>query len=161
MRENFEKYVDQITQNVTALLNIWKIQIRIRVIGQWKSKNRVALSNRVRCVWTFSWKGPIKINWTTFTIFLRLLFQLVGWFDEVSCMFWVQTLLKEISTRESSSNWLGQVYVRLTIRESFVKRLLQHAATWNNKWSKILSIVWFHGQYVAFVHLLINIDDCF
>jgi hypothetical protein len=32
-----------------------------------------------------SWKGPIKTNWITFTIFLRLLFQLVGWFDEVSC----------------------------------------------------------------------------
>jgi hypothetical protein len=32
-----------------------------------------------------SWKGPIKTNWTTFTIFLRLLFQLVGWFHEVSC----------------------------------------------------------------------------
>jgi hypothetical protein len=33
-----------------------------------------------------SWKGPIKTNWiTTFTIFLQLLFQLVGWFDEVSC----------------------------------------------------------------------------
>jgi hypothetical protein len=39
-----------------------------------------------------SWKGPIKTNWKTFTIFLRLLFQLVhglvhnyGWFDEVSC----------------------------------------------------------------------------
>jgi hypothetical protein len=31
------------------------------------------------------WKGPIKTNWITFTIFSRLLFQLVGWFDEVSC----------------------------------------------------------------------------
>jgi hypothetical protein len=32
-----------------------------------------------------SWKGPIKTNWITFTIFLQSLFQLVGWFDEVSC----------------------------------------------------------------------------
>jgi hypothetical protein len=107
-----------------------------------------------------SWKGPIETDWTTFTIFLRLLFQLVGWFDEISCSAWVKTLLKEISARDSSSNWLGQVYVRFTIWESFVKRLLQLAATWNSKWSKILSIVWFHGQYVAFVledmHLLIR-----
>jgi hypothetical protein len=34
MRENFERYVDKITQNVIALSNIWKIQIRIKVIGQ-------------------------------------------------------------------------------------------------------------------------------
>jgi hypothetical protein len=54
MRANFEKYVDQISQNVLTLLNIWKIQTRIKVIGQWKSKNRVALPNRVRCVWTFT-----------------------------------------------------------------------------------------------------------
>jgi hypothetical protein len=26
MKENFERYVDQITQNVIALLNIWKIE---------------------------------------------------------------------------------------------------------------------------------------
>jgi hypothetical protein len=26
MRANFERYVNQITQNVTALLKIWKIQ---------------------------------------------------------------------------------------------------------------------------------------
>ena len=31
-----------------------------------------------------SWKGPIKTNWITVTIFSRLLFQLVGWFDEIS-----------------------------------------------------------------------------
>jgi hypothetical protein len=43
MIANFERYADQITQNVIT---------RIKVIGQWKSKNRVALSNRVRCVWT-------------------------------------------------------------------------------------------------------------
>jgi hypothetical protein len=114
-----------------------------------------------------TWKGPIKTNWTTFTIFLRLLFQLVGWFDEISCsgskLCWKKSQHELVL--DSSSNWLGQVYVRFTIWESFVKRLLQHAATWNSKWSKILSIVWFHGQYVAFVleymHLLINIDDCF
>jgi hypothetical protein len=52
MRANFKRYVDQISQNVIALLNIWKIWTRIKVIGQRKSKNRVALSNRVRCVWT-------------------------------------------------------------------------------------------------------------
>ena len=34
MRANFERYVDQITQNVIPLLNIWKIQTRIKVIGQ-------------------------------------------------------------------------------------------------------------------------------
>ena len=34
MRAKFERYVDQITQNVIALLNIWKIQTRIKVIGQ-------------------------------------------------------------------------------------------------------------------------------
>jgi hypothetical protein len=33
MKENFERYVDQITQNVIALLNIWKIQTSIKVIG--------------------------------------------------------------------------------------------------------------------------------
>ena len=32
MRENFGRYVDQITQNLIALLNIWKIQTRIKVI---------------------------------------------------------------------------------------------------------------------------------
>jgi hypothetical protein len=46
MRANFERYVDQITQNVIALLNVWKIQ----TIGSKLSviENRVALSNRVR-----------------------------------------------------------------------------------------------------------------
>ena len=34
MRANFERYVDQITQNVIALLNIWKVQTKIKVIGQ-------------------------------------------------------------------------------------------------------------------------------
>jgi hypothetical protein len=34
MRANFETYVDQTTQNVIALLNVWKIQTRIKVIGQ-------------------------------------------------------------------------------------------------------------------------------
>jgi hypothetical protein len=34
MRANFESYVDQITQNVTALLKIWKIQTEVKVIGQ-------------------------------------------------------------------------------------------------------------------------------
>jgi hypothetical protein len=53
VRANFERYVDQITQNVITLRNICKIETRIKVIGQWKSKNRVALSNRVRCVWIF------------------------------------------------------------------------------------------------------------
>ena len=110
-----------------------------------------------------SWKGPIKTN---LYHFLAIIVSISGLVWRLVGLFWAQTLLKEISTRESSSNWLaGQVYVRFTIWESFVKRLLQHAATWNSKWSKILSIVWFHGQDVAFVlgdmHLLINIDDCF
>ena len=49
-----------------------------------------------------SWKGPIRTNWITITIFSRLLFQLLGWFDEVMhALFWVHTLLKEISTREN------------------------------------------------------------
>ena len=34
MRGNFERYVDQITQNVIALPNIWKMLTRIKVIGQ-------------------------------------------------------------------------------------------------------------------------------
>jgi hypothetical protein len=68
-RGNFERYVDQITQNVIALLNIWKILTRIKVIGQWKSKNRVALSNRVRCVWTFI-RGA-------FTIYMRGAFAII------------------------------------------------------------------------------------
>jgi hypothetical protein len=78
-----------------------------------------------------SWKGPIKTNWTIlpFSCDYCSISGLV-WRDQ---LFWVQTLLKEISTRESSSSWLGQVYVRFTIWESFVKRLLQHAATWNSK----------------------------
>jgi hypothetical protein len=38
----FGRHVDQITQNVIELLKIRKIQTRIKVIGQWKSKNRVA-----------------------------------------------------------------------------------------------------------------------
>ena len=96
--------------------------------------------------------------------FLAIIVSISGlvWRDQ---LFWVQTLLKEISTRESSSNWLGQVYVRFTIWKSFVKRLLQHAAACNSKWSKILSIVWFHGQYVAFVmrdmHLLMRLNTSY
>ena len=34
MRANSNRYVDQITQNVIALPNIWKIETRIKVIGQ-------------------------------------------------------------------------------------------------------------------------------
>jgi hypothetical protein len=111
-----------------------------------------------------TWKGPIKtMQLKNLYHFLAIIVSISGlvWRDQ---LFWVKTLLKKISARDSSSKWLGQVYVRFTIWESFT-RLLQHAATWNSKWSKILSIVWFHGQYVAFVleymHLLINIDDCF
>jgi hypothetical protein len=33
MRGNFERYAEKITQNVIALLNIWKILTRIKVIG--------------------------------------------------------------------------------------------------------------------------------
>jgi hypothetical protein len=107
-----------------------------------------------------SWKGSIKTNWITFGLVWR------------GQLFWVHTLLKEISTRDSTSNWLVRFMCNSnnsgfcsSIWKSFVKRLLQHAATWNSKWSKILSIVWFHGQDVAFVlgdmHLLMNIDDSF
>jgi hypothetical protein len=57
-----------------------------------------------------SWKGPIKTNWITFTIFLQLLFQLVGWFDEVSCsgstLCW-----KKYRHERVPSNWLGQIYM--------------------------------------------------
>jgi hypothetical protein len=54
MKGNFKRYVDQITQIVKALLNIWKTQARVKVIGQWKSKNRAALSIRVRCISAFT-----------------------------------------------------------------------------------------------------------
>jgi hypothetical protein len=77
MRANFKRYVDQITQNVITLLNIWEILTRIKVIVQWKSKNRVALSNRVRCVWTlrkrcFCLHGRHpKISTTNFVVVLH------------------------------------------------------------------------------------------
>ena len=55
MKGNFKRYVDQTIQNVIAFLNIWKTQTGIKVIGQRKSKNLVALSNRIRCVSAFNY----------------------------------------------------------------------------------------------------------
>jgi hypothetical protein len=55
-----------------------------------------------------SWKGPIKTNLYHFLAIIVSISGLV-WRDQ---LFWAQTLLKEISTRDSSSNWLaGQVYM--------------------------------------------------
>jgi hypothetical protein len=45
MKVNFERYVDQITQNVIALLNIWKIQTRIKLSV---SENRTEIASRCR-----------------------------------------------------------------------------------------------------------------
>jgi hypothetical protein len=42
MRENFERYVDQITQSVIAFLNIWKIQTRISENQKIASRCRIA-----------------------------------------------------------------------------------------------------------------------
>jgi hypothetical protein len=90
-----------------------------------------------------TWKGPIKtMQLNNLYHFLAIIVSISGLVWRYQ-LFWVKTLLKKISARDSSSNWLGQVYVRFTIWKSFVKRLLQHAATWNSKWSKIISIVWF------------------
>jgi hypothetical protein len=91
-----------------------------------------------------SWKGPIKTIYHFLAIIVSI--SRLVWRGQ---LFWVHTLLGQISTRESISNWLGQVYVCVkwsSIWDSFLKRLLQHAATWNNKWSKILSLYDFTGK---------------
>jgi hypothetical protein len=85
-----------------------------------------------------SWKGPIKTNWITATVFLRLLFQLVGWFDEVSCrsgskLCWKKSRQERVlQLIETSLCAIEITPVWSTIWESFVKRLLQHAATTND-----------------------------
>ena len=105
------------------------------------------------------WKGPIKTSWIIFTIFSRLLFQLVGCFDEVNCSGSTLCWKKSRHERVSPIHWDKSMCesnnsIWSTIWESFVKRLLQHAATWNSKWSKILSIVRFHGQvWLQTLHL--------
>jgi hypothetical protein len=88
-----------------------------------------------------SWKGPILEPIEQFDHFLAIFVSISGLVDEISCSG-SKPLLKEISTRESSSNWLGQVYVRFTIwdRELREAIVIQHAAILNSKWSKILSI---------------------
>jgi hypothetical protein len=48
---SYKTHIDQLTQNVLALLNIWKtLQTGIKVTGQLRSKNHAAWSNRVRGV---------------------------------------------------------------------------------------------------------------
>jgi hypothetical protein len=69
-----------------------------------------------------SWKGPIKTIYHFLAIIVSI--SRLVWRGQ---LFWVHTLLGQISTRESISNCLGQVYVCVkwsTIWESFVKRLL-------------------------------------
>jgi hypothetical protein len=113
-----------------------------------------------------SWKGPIKTNWTTFTILLRLLFQLVGWFeyDEISCSGSKLCWKKSRHERVAPIGWDKSMY------DSQFER-----ASWSDCYSmpqletandpKFFRLYDFHGQYVAFVlgdmHLLVNIDDCF
>ena len=53
MKEDFKRYVDQITQNVIALLHICHLKNlnQDQSYRSVKIKNCAALSNRVRCVW--------------------------------------------------------------------------------------------------------------
>jgi hypothetical protein len=107
-----------------------------------------------------SWTGPVKTGWITFTIFLRLLFQLGSNFVE-----------RNLDTREylqltGTSLCAIQItpVLQLNLRE-LREAIVTACRNLNSKWSKILSIVSFHGKDVAFVlgdmHLLMNIDDCF
>jgi hypothetical protein len=106
-----------------------------------------------------SWKGSIKTNWITVTIFSRLLFQLVGWFDEVSCsgstLCWKKSRHERVSPKSYADN-----VVQRDFRVYNIDRDNMWWQQMNSNWSKILSIVWFHGQDVAFVlgdmHLLMN-----
>jgi hypothetical protein len=113
-----------------------------------------------------SWKGPIKTNWITITIFSRLLFQLVGWFDEVmhACIVLGPHFVeRNLDTRESYAD--NVVYRETACR---VHNIDRHDMWWqqmnSNYWSNILSIVWFHVAFVlGDMHLLSCwwIEDCF
>jgi hypothetical protein len=94
----------------------------------------------------------IKTNWITVTIFSRLLFQLVGWFDEVmQALFWVHTLLKEMPTLASISESYADNVVQRDFRVHNIGRDDMWKQRMNSNWSKKFSIVWFHRQDVAFV----------
>ena len=136
MRANFERYVDQITQNVIPLLNIWKILTRIKVIVQWKSKNRVALSNHVRyrawysgyvrCVWTFT---VTSFSWTSHNYS-----QVVPLFTSNvnNTNMWNGIILIRMDIEKNKNNICQILYIMMNIHKTwFILRKLRKSALYS------------------------------